>query len=166
MSDRLLPLRALLFVVLFPGVYAVLVPFLILRTTGALHRPPLSIGTIIAGAVGLSGTALLLWSIWQFFAEGRGTLAPVDPPRELVVRGPYRFTRNPMYNGVMAMLLAASWIWNSEAVFYYALMLFCFYHLFVVFYEEPALRSRFADEYEHYRAHVPRWGVTFRPYVG
>ena len=164
MTGRFLPLRALLFVILLPGVYGGWIPFLILRGTGALRDPAVSVGVIIAGTFVIAGLILLLWSIWQFFAEGRGTLAPIDPPRRLVVRGPYRFTRNPMYNGVMAMLLGAAWIWRSEALFFYALTLFCCYHLFVVFYEEPALRSRFGDSYESYRRHVPRWGVTLHPY--
>jgi protein-S-isoprenylcysteine O-methyltransferase Ste14 len=160
----MLLVRALFFVIVLPGTIGVLIPSLILRETGESTALSMSVGNVGAGLLMTVGTSLLLWSVWQFFAEGRGTLAPVDPPKVVVVHGPYRFTRNPMYNGVVALILGTSWMFRSEALLYYALAVLCTFHLFVVFYEEPALSAQFGSSYEQYRQGVPRWGVTWRPY--
>ena len=111
------------------------------------------------------GTYVLVRCVWDFFAVGRGTLAPFDPPKRLVVRGLYGFTRNPMYNGVLALLLGEAWFFRSTALFQYAILVFIMFHLVVVIYEEPALESRFAESYRAYRVAVPRWGFIVRPFV-
>jgi protein-S-isoprenylcysteine O-methyltransferase Ste14 len=100
------------------------------------------------------------------FFRGGTTLAPIDPPRQLVVRGLYRFTQNPMYNGVVAILLGETWLFGSVPLLQYAVVIFVLFHLFVVIYEEPALESRFGESFRAYRAKVPRWGLTARPYPG
>lgn len=161
----LLPLRAALFLFLIPGTVAVYVPLRLLQTSGRLHPPVLSPASLAAGGLVLAGGAVLLTCVWEFFASGRGTLAPLDPPRHLVVTGLYRFTRNPMYNGVLAVLLGEAWLFRSPQVLKYAAGFVVSVHLFVVLYEERTLRSRFGDSYRSYRAAVPRWGFTVRPYV-
>jgi protein-S-isoprenylcysteine O-methyltransferase Ste14 len=165
-TRALLALRSIFFVLLLPGTVAGYLPYRILRGAGELRPRPygldaLSIG---AGALFLAGVALLLRCVWDFAAQGRGTLAPIDPPRELVVRGPYRRTRNPMYNGVIAVLLGEAGLFRSVPLLEYALAIFVMFHLFVVLYEEPALASRFGDSYESYRRAVPRWGFARRAY--
>ena len=155
-----LALRALFFLVVMPGTVVGYVPYRMARHA----RVELSIGSVIASILTLAGVAILLLCVWEFFASGRGTLAPVDPPRRLVVRGLYRYTRNPMYNGVILALLGEAWLFRSERILIYAVAVLVAFHLFVVFYEEPALASRFGDEYRVYRAAVPRWGVTLHPY--
>ena len=160
-----LALRSLFFVGLLPGTVAGYVPFRILRATDRLGMPDLSIVSIAAGLLTLAGAAVLFRCVWDFFAAGRGTLAPVDPPRHLVVRGLYRVTRNPMYNGVLAVLLGEAWLFRSVPLAAYALVVFAMFHLFVVLYEEPALASRFGESYRAYRAAVPRWGFTLRPFA-
>ena len=107
---------------------------------------------------------MLLVCVWDFFQAGRGTLAPFDPPTRLVVRGLYRFTRNPMYNGVLALLLGQAWFFQSSALLQYALAIFIMFHLMVVVYEEPTLEMRFGESYRAYRGAVPRWGFTVRPF--
>jgi len=162
----LLAFRALLFVVLLPGTVAGYVPFRLLRSAHQLQPPQLSAVSIAAALILLAGAAVLLRCVWDFFAAGQGTLAPVDPPKHLVVRGLYRFTRNPMYNGVVAMLLGEAWLFGSLLLAEYALVVLLFFHLFVVLYEELTLESRFGESYQHYRKAVPRWGFTVRPYSG
>jgi protein-S-isoprenylcysteine O-methyltransferase Ste14 len=160
----LLAFRSLAFVVLLPGMVAGYVPFRILRTSDQLHAPPLSVAAVAAAVLLVAGTAVLLRCVWDFFVAGRGTLAPVDPPKYLVVRGLYRFTRNPMYNGVVAMLLGESWLFHSSRLVEYAVVVLVVFHLFVVLYEEHTLESRFGESYRTYRRAVPRWGFTIQPY--
>ena len=115
-----------------------------------------------AGAISVIavGALVLLRCVWDFFAAGRGTLAPIDPPRHLVVRGLYRYTRNPMYNGVLAVLLGEAWLFHSLALLQFAALMFLIFHVFVIGYEEPALEAQFGERYRAYRAAVPRWGAT------
>jgi protein-S-isoprenylcysteine O-methyltransferase Ste14 len=154
--------RSLLFLVLIPGTAAGYVPVRILRSSNELFHPRISAASILAGCLILLGLFVLLRCVWDFLFAGRGTLAPFDPPRLLVVRGLYRFTRNPMYNGVLAVLAGEAWLWRSTALLQYAVVVFVAFHLFVVLYEEPALAARFGESYRAYRGAVPRWGFTVR----
>jgi protein-S-isoprenylcysteine O-methyltransferase Ste14 len=158
-------LRAMFFVVLLPGTVAIYAPLRILQASGRLVVPALSFVSLVAGVLLLAGCAVLLMCVWEFFASGRGTLAPIDPPRFLVVSGLYRFTRNPMYNGVLGILLGEASLFRSLAVLEYAGGFFLAAHLFVVFYEERALTSRFGESFRAYCTAVPRWGVTFTRYA-
>jgi protein-S-isoprenylcysteine O-methyltransferase Ste14 len=160
--SRGLALRSVFFVFLLPGTVAVYGPLRILRSTGRLVVPGLSVASVAAAGVILAGAAAVLSCVWDFFAAGRGTLAPVDPPKALVVRGLYRSTRNPMYNGVLAMILGQSWLFRSGWLAFYAMTVFLGFHLFVVLYEERTLESRFGEAYRHYRRSVPRWGFALR----
>jgi protein-S-isoprenylcysteine O-methyltransferase Ste14 len=161
-----LALRSLAVVVLFPGTVAGYVPVRILAATSHLVRPELSAVTLLAACLALCGASVLLRCVWDFFAEGKGTLAPFDPPRRLVVGGLYRFTRNPMYNGVLAVLAGEASLFRSMALLKYATLVFVLFHVFVVGYEEPALESQFGESYRNYRRMVPRWGFTLRPFTG
>jgi protein-S-isoprenylcysteine O-methyltransferase Ste14 len=112
----------------------------------------------------LISVGVLLYCIWSFAWYGRGTLAPVDPPKHLVVHGIYRYTRNPMYLAVLTALLFESLIFSNLGVLVYAVLAFILLHLFVVGYEEPKLRDQFGSSYVEYQTAVPRWGITVRPY--
>lgn len=160
-----LAVRSLVVVFLLPGTVAVYVPLQILQASGQLSWPGLSVNTILAACLTLCGVSVLLRCVWDFFATGKGTLAPFDPPRELVVVGLYRFTRNPMYNGVLATLAGEAWLVQSTALLKYTVVVFILFHVFVVAYEEPALASQFGESYRAYRRAVPRWGFTFRPFT-
>jgi protein-S-isoprenylcysteine O-methyltransferase Ste14 len=162
--NAFLAVRALLAVVLLPGVLVWYVPYEILLASNKLHLPPISASAVAAGLLALAGTLIHLVCIWDFFATGKGTLAPVDPPRHLVVVGLYRYTRNPMYNCVVAVLLGQAWFFGSVPVLAYAAFLLVSFHLVVVAFEEPALEAQFGESYRAYRGSVPRWGFAFRPY--
>ena len=146
-------LRSLFFVVLLPGTVTVLVPRWLLAGTHAAWgvRAAVALAPIAAGA------AILLRCVWDFAVSGRGTLAPVDPPEELVVSGFYRHVRNPMYVGVLAALLGEALLFASGAVLLWAATFLVVGHLFVVLYEEPNLQHRFGDSYARYRRAVRRW---------
>lgn len=159
-----LAVRALLFLVLIPGTVAGYIPYRIVRTTDWRPSMSLSLTSILSVCVIVVGLLVLLRCVWEFLAVGRGTLAPVDPPRRLVVTGLYRFTRNPMYNGVLAMLLGEAWLFRSTTLLRYAAVMFVLFNLVVLVYEEPALASQFGESYRAYRRKVPRWGFAVRPY--
>ena len=160
----LLAIRALFFVALLPGVIAGYVPYQMLLGADRLHVPAFNTTSVASGLLILVGVTVLLRCVWDFFARGKGTLAPIDPPRHLVVSGLYRYTRNPMYNGVLAVLLGQAWLFGSTSVLTYALFVLVAFHLFVVLYEEPVLESQFQESYVAYRRAVPRWGFTTHPY--
>jgi len=160
----LLALRAIFFVLLLPGTVAGYVPFGILRAADRLRLPELSPSSVGASILAIAGAVVLLRCVWDFFAKGKGTLAPIDAPRVLVVSGLYRFTRNPMYNGVIALIVGEAWLFGSVSLLQYALLVLVFFHLWVVLYEEPTLTSQFGESYRVYRRAVPRWGFTTRPF--
>jgi protein-S-isoprenylcysteine O-methyltransferase Ste14 len=159
-----LALRSILFVILMPGTVVGYIPLQILRSANQSIVPAWSPTSPLSAALFLAGVSVLLRCVWDFFATGRGTLAPIDPPKILVARGLYRFTRNPMYNGVLVALAGEAWLFRSVALLQYAALMFLLFHLFVVLYEEPTLDSQFAESYRAYRQAVPRWGFTTRPF--
>ena len=100
--------------------------------------------------------------IFEFAHTGRGTLAPVDPPRVLVVRGLYRYVRNPMYLSVTLIVWGEILLTRSVALIAYWLAWFVAANLFVRGYEEPALRRQFGSDYDRYAAKVGRWMPKLR----
>ena len=101
--------------------------------------------------------SLLLENLLFTFVAPRGTPAPIDAPKKLVVRGLYRFTRNPMYLGVLTIVLAWSALGRAADVALYAACVASAFHAFIVFYEEPHLEQLFDADYAAYRARVGRW---------
>jgi protein-S-isoprenylcysteine O-methyltransferase Ste14 len=142
--------------VLLPGIVAGYVPW---RFFGVAHvRLQLSNPMQLLGLVAIGvGVALLGACIWEFARSGRGTLSPVDPPRELVVRGLYRYVRNPMYLAVSTILIGEFLLTGSPALLIYWAVFFALANFFVMGYEEPYLRRRFGDSYLRYTQHVGRW---------
>ena len=150
----MLVIRNILFALLGPGMVTVFGPWLVLRHGWPGGFPWWSWPGVLPLAVGL---AVLFWCIRDFARKGRGTLAPVDPPKELVASGLYRHVRNPMYLGVFSMLLGEAWLFVSWSMVVYALVFLAVTHCFVIFYEEPTLRRMFGESYVRYRLTVNRW---------
>jgi len=110
------------------------------------------------GAAALTaGVPLALTCMALFAVRGKGTPAPFDPPRTLVAFGPYRAVRNPMYVGAWLTIVGFALIARSIGVLVFAFAWLLLVHLFVIFYEEPALTEKFGATYDKYRATVPRW---------
>jgi protein-S-isoprenylcysteine O-methyltransferase Ste14 len=105
----------------------------------------------------IAGLTIMLYCIFKFASEGKGTLSPADPTRELVVSGLYKFSRNPMYIGVMLMLIAESLFLQSRTLWIYTFCVFLGFNLFVVLHEEPRLRKDFGESYLEYCRRVRRW---------
>ena len=115
-----------------------------------------------AGALGwlliLAGVALYIaCAFWGFAIRGKGTPLPLDPPKKLVVDGPYRVVRNPMYWAVAFVILGEAAVFHFVGLAELAVVFFAATMLFVLFVEEPSLRQKFNGEYEEYCRRVPRW---------
>lgn len=103
------------------------------------------------------GLGIYVWTVWLFVSAGRGTPVPLDPPRILVVRGPYRVVRNPMAVGFVVIFVGEAIAFGSMEILAYAALLFLAIHLFIVLVEEPGLKRRFGTPYTTYLESVPRW---------
>jgi protein-S-isoprenylcysteine O-methyltransferase Ste14 len=127
-----------------------------------LSRPG---GRIDIGALRFLGVPLILAGCWllldsvfvRFAHEGRGTLAPIDPPRFIVRGGAYQVVRNPMYLANLTIVVGSGILFQSWFLFVWAAVLFIAFHLFVITYEEPTLSRLFGDKYQAYRREVGRW---------
>jgi len=159
MSPVLL-LKATVVTLLMPGSVLFLIPTVILHRSGVHDWPEMTVLNLFAATTGLAGLAVLLYCIWGFAVNGRGTLAPIDPPKVLIVRGLYRYTRNPMYLGNIIVLVSGAFLFRSAGLFIYACIVLLCFHLFIVFYEERHLRSQFGQSYTDYLNSVPRWGIS------
>jgi protein-S-isoprenylcysteine O-methyltransferase Ste14 len=149
--------RALTYATLFVGLLLIYLPTRLLSWSGIV--PPQSIeGPQIMGTmIGSAGAVIALCCIVTFVWIGKGTPAPFDPPRRLVVQGPYRFVRNPMYIGAGLALAGAALFYESVPLLVYVGAFLLASHLFVLLYEEPTLRRTFGPEYEAYCHRVRRW---------
>ena len=146
-------LKNLLFTFVVPGTVAVAVPLLLAGSRSVAPGGSRAIALSLFGV----GTLIYGWCVWDFASFGRGTPAPIDAPRKLVVRGLYRFTRNPMYVGVLTVILAWAVLFQSAGLALYAAIVAACFHTFVVVYEEPHLGRLFGDSYAAYQAEVRRW---------
>jgi protein-S-isoprenylcysteine O-methyltransferase Ste14 len=151
-------LRNLFFTILQPGMVCGLIPYLIAKDHYhlAFSQPPAFL-QYIGIALFLAGVSITIHCIIKFAMDGRGTLSPADPTRQLVIAGLYRYSRNPMYIGVMATLLGESIFVQSSSLWLYTLLIFIAFNLFIVFWEEPRLRKDFGKSYEEYCRQVRRW---------
>jgi protein-S-isoprenylcysteine O-methyltransferase Ste14 len=151
------------FLVLTPGVVAGLVPWLItgwrIPWTGGWASPV----AVVAAVVVLSGVTVLLDAFVRF-ARADGTPAPPMPTAHLVVVGPYRFVRNPMYLAVLAIILGQALLFGSGGALLYAGIVLLAVVLFVRAYEEPTLELEYGDEYREYRRNVRGWLPRVRPW--
>jgi protein-S-isoprenylcysteine O-methyltransferase Ste14 len=163
--NSILVLKSILMMLLMPGSVVMLIPYLILHQQGITDFPEFSAASIVATITGLTGLTILLHCIKGFAFHGKGTLAPFDSPKKLVVRGLYRYNRNPMYIGVLSILLSESLFFETASLLIYAAVVFLIFNLFVTLYEEPHLRSLFDASYEKYCAEVPRWGIAKRAFT-
>ncbi|SRR6266849_1665690 len=152
--------RAIAYAALFIGFLLVFVPARLLSWSGVSPPATMGLAQVIAMLLGAAGASLALWCIATFVFAGKGTPAPFDPPRQLVVRGPYGVVRNPMYLGAGLALAGAALFYQSGSLAVYAALFLLCMHLFVVAYEEPTLRRTFGEAYEAYCRRIRRWWPT------
>lgn len=151
-------LRSLASFLACPAMVAGLVPVLIVR-----GRAPYADWLTFSGPVLGLGIFALIWCVRDFHVSGRGTLAPWDPPKRLVVVGLYRFVRNPMYFAVLTILIGWASLYRSWLLLAYAVVVATAFHFRVVLHEEPWLKRQFGTDWDDYAARVPRWLPTRIP---
>jgi len=158
----------LLAVAILPFSVTVLIPVWLARSNGVVLARGAGLPKTLAQAAGLALLAigLLLFgaSLRRFDREGSGTLAPRDPPRRLVVRGPYAYVRNPMISGVVFVLLGEALLLLSRPHLEWALIVLLINAVYIPLVEEPLLLNRFGDEYREYCRHVPRLMPRITPW--
>lgn len=151
-------LRNLFFTILQPGVVAGLVPYLLLRADEQERiLQPFYLPQYMGLFLFAFGFLVMMNCILNFAIHGKGTLSPADPTRKLVIAGLYKYSRNPMYVGVVSMLVGEAVFFQSERLGIYSILIFIIFHLFIVFFEEPRLKKDFGAEYEQFCTAVRRW---------
>ena len=150
--------KNIVFTVLVPAAAGLYVPWWI--AGGPVPSPTFTLRSLAGVLLLTVGAAGYVWCQSWFAIFGRGTPAPIDPPKRLVIRGPYHVVRNPMYVSVLLMVLGWSVYLRSSPLLLYAGALWVVLHTFVVVIEEPSLRRRFGDAYVQYCRNVRRWMPT------
>lgn len=161
-------LRHALAIAVLPFTVTVIIPVWIGRRESlspTLPASPLEWLAALLGSIALAcGAFLFLISLRSFDRQGKGTLAPWDPPRRLVIRGPYAYVRNPMISGVLLVLLGEGLTLRSPDLLLWCGIFAGINGIYIPLLEEPMLRSRFGEEYEEYARHVPRLVPRLRPW--
>ena len=161
-------LRHVFAIAALPFVVTVAIPAWIARRRAIVFAigstPTERLLQLLGAALLMLGLVLFVSSVRRFATEGEGTLAPWDPPRKLVVRGPYRYVRNPMISGVVFILFAESALFRSVPHAQWALTFLVINLVYIPLLEEPQLEVRFGESYREYRRHVPRLIPRLRPW--
>jgi protein-S-isoprenylcysteine O-methyltransferase Ste14 len=154
--------RTIVYASLFIALILIYVPAQLLSSSGIVRPETMGTPQIISMFIGAFGAIIALWCVFTFAFVGKGTPAPFDPPRQLVIRGPYRFVRNPMYLGAGLALASAALFYQSWPILVYTAVFFLATHFFVLGYEEPTLRKTFGQAYDTYCRQVKRWWPSSR----
>lgn len=159
-------IRSLIFTLIAPTTVVGWLPYWIANSKLDSHligkAPDIFLTDLIGYLLIAVGAAIYLWCVYDFTFIGRGTPAIFDPPKKLVIRGLYKYMRNPMYIGVLTAILGQVFVYGSLAVFLYGICWWIVFSLFVHFYEERALCKQFGEDYLHYLQKVNRWFPSFK----
>lgn len=162
MTRRAATLGSAAFFAIAPGIVAGAVPWS-LTAWHVRHEywlPVRIVGAVLVAA----GSVALVGAFARFVRDGIGTPAPIAPTQRLVVRGSYRYVRNPMYLAVVATIIGQALLLGQRALLLYAVAVAAATGTFVIGYEEPTLRRQFGEEYDAYLRAVPRWWPRARPW--
>ena len=155
-------LKSLLFLILAAGLGAGYIPFVLLPSGPQAET---GLFAYLAFPLWLLGGAMILWCFWVFTFKGHGTPNPIDPPKELVAIGPYRYVRNPMISGVTFVLFGEALVLLSTSHFMWGVTFAAINLIYIPLLEEPMLQRRFGGEYDEYCRHVPRLFPRLQPYA-
>jgi protein-S-isoprenylcysteine O-methyltransferase Ste14 len=155
--------RHLRAVLLLPAMVTIALPAVIVWRSGTKIEP---LSALLGALLIAVGFALVVWTVKLFATVGEGTLAPWDATTKLVVRGPYRHLRNPMISGVACILGGEAALFSSWPLLVLLGTFLAVNTIYFPLVEEPGLKRRFGEEYDVYRANVPRWLPRLRPWDG
>ena len=149
-------------IIILPGTVLVFVPaiLLLIAKDSNFHQDistPDQIRFWFALLVAAVGISFSFWTVTLFRKFGEGTPAPWDPPKKMIIRGPYRHVRNPMITSVLIILFAEAIFFQSWPIALWMLIFFVGNTIYFPFIEERGLVKRFGEDYLKYKAHVPRW---------
>ena len=150
-------LKNVIYVIILPGTVSVLVPHFLLARNHTGIPPFWGAPQYLALLLALFGIAIVGRCIWDFATVGHGTPGPPDPPKALVILGLYQYVRNPLYLGLLSLLMGETIFFSSLSLLRYMAGYWIFVHLMVVWYEEPCLLRKFGQSYERYCQTVNRW---------
>ena len=151
-------------ILILPFTVTIIIPYLCYNKNQTLFRESFLVKLL--GIVFLiCGICLFFWTVYLFKVYGKGTLAPWTPTERLIIRGPYKYCRNPMISGVLFILLGETLLLNSLNILIIAICFFIINTIYFILKEEPDLRKRFGKEYEIYKKNVPRWIPNLNPYT-
>jgi protein-S-isoprenylcysteine O-methyltransferase Ste14 len=172
MSDKTVTVRAIRAAIALPLVILTIIPAIILRSTDSFQPGwglpgwqayvPGLIGVLLLGV----GITLLVSTVRIFANVGEGTLAPWDPPKKLVLVGPYRHVRNPMHSGVFIAMYGESLLLGSMPILIFVSAVFVFHWFYIPLMEERWLARKFGQDYLIYKQNVPRWIPRLTPWRG
>ena len=149
--------KTILWSIFVPGTVTVILPYLLLSSEFDSFRIEISVFRFFGLIPILIGIMIYIWCAWNFTFVGEGTPAPFDPPKKLVVKGPYQYVRNPMYVFVALTLIGEGIYFETMILVLYAALAVILAHIWVVSYEEPTLRRKFGESYIRYCERVSRW---------
>jgi protein-S-isoprenylcysteine O-methyltransferase Ste14 len=150
-------IKNILFTLFVPGTVAIYMPLRVVSRPPAVLSFDGRTSQLAALLPLLLGAAIYFCCLWDFAVNGRGTPAPIDAPKRLVVRGLYRYIRNPMYVGVRLVIAGWAVFLRSPQVLIYGASVGLLFHLFVILVEEPMLEGKFGGAYQKYHSEVGRW---------
>ena len=157
-----------LFSLILPFIFTVIVPSIFILNFNNHLLAPISVISGFVLVVGifliLLGLGFVVYTNKSFFKVGKGTLAPWDPPKMLVVVDLYKYVRNPMISGLSMIILGESMIFYSIELFGFFIFVVIFNHIYFVYSEEPGLTKRFGKDYIEYKKNVPRWIPRLTPW--
>ena len=151
-------------ILILPFNVAVIIPALILYFSNYNYRAPDTIFLIAGICILIAGLFLAIWTMVLFNNVGKGTLAPWNPPENLVVEGPYRYVRNPMIIGILMILLSEYLLLDAVQILLWAVLFFIINNIYFRIYEEKQLKKNFGEDYIKYKKNVPMWIPRLTPW--
>lgn len=149
--------KNVIFTFLVPGTVAIYLPYRLIENPSNIFSITWGLLQFLSVILFLFGVSIYFWCLWDFAVTGRGTPAPIDAPKRLVIKGLYRYVRNPMYIGILSIILGWATLYKSPAVLEYAILMWLIFTAVIIIIEEPILRRQFDKSYKDYCAQVRRW---------
>ena len=151
-------IRNLIFTILQPGIVVGFIPYLISKEKiSKVFKNVFEFNNYVGFLVFIVGILVVFYCIYDFAKRGKGTLSPADKTKELVISRLYTYSRNPMYVGIILVLIGEVIFLNSIKLLVYTIIVFIGFHLFVILVEEPRLKKDFKEKYKKYSSTVGRW---------